>query len=98
MNKEVYISKRIESSMPKLANLDQTGFIKGHYIEDNICLIIDIMKFTKKHNIPGMLVFLDFRKAFDSLEWPSIMRTLNIFNFGTSIQRWVSTFYSNIEI
>ena len=55
------------------------------------------MEFTKKHNIPGILVSLDFRKAFDSLEWPFIMRTLNIFNFGTSIQRWVSTFYTNIE-
>ena len=91
------IAKRIESSLPKLVNLDQTGFIKGRYIGENIRLIIDTMKFTKNHNIPGILVSLDFRKAFDSLEWPFMMRTLNIFNFGTSIQRWVSTFYTSIE-
>ena len=91
------IAKRIESSLPKLVNLDQTGFIKGRYIGENIRLIIDTMEFTKKHNIPGILVSLDFRKAFDSLEWPFMMRTLNIFNFGTSIQRWVSTFYTSIE-
>ena len=91
------IAKRIESSLPKLVNLDQTGFIKGRYIGENIRLIIDTMEFTKKHNIPGILVSLDFRKAFDSLEWPFMMRTLNIFNFGTSIQRWVRTFYTNIE-
>ena len=89
--------KRIESSLPKLVNLDQTDFIKWRYIGENIRLIIDTMEFTKKHNIPGILVSLDFRKAFDSLEWPFMMRTLNIFNFGTSIQRWVSTFYTNIE-
>ena len=91
------IAKRIESSLPKLVNLDQTGFIKGRYIGENIRLIIDTMEFTKKHNIPGILVSLDFRKAFDSLELPFMMRTLNIFNFGTSIQIWVSTFYTNIE-
>ena len=55
------------------------------------------MEFTKTHNIPGILVSLDFRKAFDSLEWPFIMRTLDAFNFGTSIKKWVSTFYTNVE-
>ena len=40
---------------------------------------------------------LDFRKALDSLEWPFLMSTLDVFNFGTSIQKWVSTFYTNIE-
>ena len=55
------------------------------------------MEYTKKYNIPGILVSLDFRKAFDSIEWPFIMRTLDVFNFGMSIQKWVSTFYTNIE-
>ena len=55
------------------------------------------MEYTKAHNIPGILVSLDFRKAFDSQEWPFIMRTLDAFNFGTSIKKWVCTFYTNIE-
>ena len=91
------IAKRIEASLPKLINSDQTGFIKGRYIGENIRLIIDTMEYTKAHNIPGILVSLDFRKAFDSLEWGFIMKTLGVFNFGTSIQKWVSTFYTNIE-
>ena len=27
------------------------------------------MHFTKEKNIPGVAVFLDFEKAFDSIEW-----------------------------
>ena len=91
------IAKRIEASLPKLVNSDQTGFIKGRYIGENIRLIIDTMEYTEKYNIPGILVSLDFRKAFDSIEWPFIMRTLDVFNFGTSIQKWVSTVFTNIE-
>ena len=91
------IAKRIQASLPKLINSDQTGFIKGRYIGEKIRLIIDIMEYTKTHNIPGILVSLDFRKAFDSLELPFIMKTLGVFNFGTSIQKWVSTLFSNIE-
>ena len=91
------IAKRLEASLPKLINHDQTGFFKGRYIGENIRLIIDVMEYTKAHDIPGILVSLDFRKAFDSLEWPFITRTLDTFNFGTSIKKWVCTFYTNIE-
>ena len=29
--------------------------------------------------------------------WPFIMKTLDYFNFGSDMKRWVSTFYTNIE-
>ena len=91
------IAKRIESLLPNLVHSDQTGFIKGRYIGQNIRLIIDIMEHTKSKNMPGILVSLDFQKAFDSLEWSFMMNTLDIFNFGTSIKRWITTFYTIIE-
>jgi len=91
------IAKRIEGLLSKLVHSDQTGFVKGRYIGENIRMIIDAMEHTKSNNIPGILVSLDFRKAFDSLEWPFIMKTLDSFNFGPSIKKWVSTFYKNIE-
>ena len=83
--------------MLNLIHPDQTGFVKGRYIGENIRLISDVLDFTKEQKIPGMLVALDFRKAFDSLEWPFIMRILDAFNFGSSIKRWISTFYTNVE-
>ena len=55
------------------------------------------MEITKSQNLPGILTSLDFRKAFDSLEWPFIMKTLDYFNFGSDIKRWVNIFYTNIE-
>ena len=91
------IAKRLEPILPSLIHSDQTGFVKGRYIGENIRLINDIMQTTKIHNLPGILTSLDFRKAFDSLEWPFIMKTLDYLNFGTDMKRWVSTFYSNIE-
>ena len=70
---------------------DQTGFVKGRYIMSNV------LHFTKEQKIPGILVALDFRKAFDSLGWPFIMRILDAFNFGSSIKRRISTFYTSVE-
>ena len=62
-----------------------------------LILVNDIMEITKSQNLPGILTSLDFRKAFDSLEWPFIMKTLDYFNFGSDIKRWVNIFYTNIE-
>ena len=44
-----------------------------------------------------MLLFIDFEKAFDSLEWAFVNRTLQYFNFGPSLTNWIRTFYNNIE-
>ena len=36
------IARRIEPLLPNLVHTNQTGFIKGRYIGENITLIIDI--------------------------------------------------------
>ena len=76
------IAKRIEPYLPTLIHSDQTGFIKERYIGENIRLIEDVMEHTKLHNIPGILISLDFKKAFDSLEWGFIMNTLDVLILG----------------
>jgi len=81
------IAKRLESILPNLIHPDQTGFVKARYIGENIRLISDIMEYTRLQKIPGILVSLAFHKAFDSIEWPFIMKTLEYFNFGSDIKR-----------
>ena len=89
------IANRIKTVLDKIISKDQTGFIKGRYIGENTRLIYDIMQYTETHNIPGLLVLVDFEKAFDSLSWSFIEKTLEIFNFRSSIQNWIKTFYNN---
>ena len=91
------IAKRIERVLPSLIHPDQTGFMTGRYIGQNIRLINDIIQQTEQQKIPGILILLDFQKAFDSLEWSFIQNTLTLFNFGNEIKKWISTFYMNSE-
>ena len=72
------IAKRIERVLPYLIHPDQTGFMKGRYIGQNIRLINDILRQTELQKIPGILLLLDFQKAFDTLEWSFIQKTLNL--------------------
>ena len=40
---------------------------------------------------------LDFKKAFDTLEWQFIKKILELFNFGENVKKWVGIFYANTE-
>ena len=82
--------------LSKLISTDQTGFISGRYIGENTRLIYDIMNFTDETNVPGLLLIIDFEKAFDTISWTFIQRVLSFFNFGESIKHWVSLFYNDI--
>lgn len=55
------------------------------------------MDFTEKETIPGLLIFIDFQEAFDTLEWNFLFNCLDIFNFGPKFKRWINTFYKNIQ-
>ena len=91
------IARRIEKVLPLLVCSDQSGFVKGRYMGQNIRLINDILEQTKLQDIPGILLQLDFQKALDTIEWKFIQNAIAFFNVGESIQRWISTFYTNIQ-
>ena len=55
------------------------------------------MEYTDVKKISGILLFIDFEKAFDSVEWKFIMNSLELFNFGPSIRKWFSILYNNVE-
>ena len=79
------IANRLKNVRPSIISYDQTGYIKGRFIGENIRLIDSVIRFAKERNIPGLLLFLDFEKAFDTIEWPFITKTLQYFGFGPSM-------------
>ena len=91
------IANRIKSVLPQLIHPDQTGFVKGRYIGDNLRLVYDLIHFLDNNNLPGLLVSIDFEKAFDSVNWDYMNKVLQIFGFGNDICQWISAFYKNIR-
>ena len=89
------IASWIKEVPSALIHSDQSGFMKDMFISQNIRLINNILEQTELQNVPGILLQLDFRKAFDTVEWPVIQQTLSKFNFGDTIKR--KTFYYNAE-
>ena len=72
----------INSFLPSLIDKDQTGYIKNRFIGNNIRIIEDILIYTKFNKVTGILLAIDFEKAFDSLRWDFLDKCLQTFNFG----------------
>jgi hypothetical protein len=89
------IANRLKKCLDKIVSNNQTGFIKGRFIGENTRLIYDIMNYTEEKDIPGLLLLIDFEKAFDSKSWNFVLQTLTLFNFGNDFKRWFTLLYKD---
>ena len=47
--------------------------------------------------LPGIAVFVDFKKAFDSIALDYLAKVLNVVNFKKDFKRWVRILYTDIS-
>jgi hypothetical protein len=90
------IAERLKNVLSNLIHSIQTGYVKGRQITDNIRSVDDIYFYTKQKHIPGLIINIDFEKAFDSVDWEFLKLTMAKFNLRHCFINWVKTFYSDI--
>lgn len=71
----------MKRASPKIINNDQSGFLKGRSIAEKNLLIDGIINYAGNMDKTGLLMFTDFEKAFDSMEWAFIERALTVLKF-----------------
>ena len=75
------VANGMKKRLPCIIHYYQTGYVQDRYIGETVLSIFDIIEFTVIENVPGMLIFIDFQKAFNNLEWDFIFGCLEAFNF-----------------
>ena len=70
------IANRVKKVITSIISEEQTGFIKGRYIGENVRLISEVIENANKTDEPGLIFFTDFNKAFDSLDHSFLWKTL----------------------
>ena len=76
------IANRLKGVLNTIIHENQKGFLSGRLIGENTRLMYDIISHVEYQNKSGMLLLLDFEKAFDSVSWNYIHKVLVFFNFG----------------
>jgi len=88
------LANRIQKVIPKLVSEQQSAYMKNRYIGNNVRFIDDLLYYCKCNKIGGALLFLDFQKAFDSISWDFIFKTLEKFGFGNDFIQWLQLLYT----
>ena len=91
------MANRMKKVLNKIISSDQRGFLKDRYMEENTRLIYDLIQYCKENNREGILLLIDFEKAFDSIEWKYIKKILRKYNFGKNFIRWFNIVYNNSQ-
>ena len=92
------LAQRMQKIIRNIINNDQSTYRKGRYMGTNIRLVSDIIDYFDMMIESGFLLMLDFKNAFDSIEWNFLLRSLQYFNFGPTFIKWVETIYWKSEV
>ena len=91
------IANRLKPFLNNIISESQTGFLSGRNIGESTRLIYDVMFATEKYDIPGLLMLIDFEKAFDSVSWKFLYNVLHFYGCGQGFINWIKLFNSNIK-
>lgn len=81
------LSNILSPILQKIISPEQSGFVKGRLIQDNILCAREIFRFlSKKVKGFNLVIKLDTNKAYDTLIWHALIKVLK--NFGFS-ERWI---------
>ena len=75
-------ANRIKKILPKLIGESQKGFVQDRFIGENTVLTLDILQETLLNGDTGLMILVDFEKAFDAISWEYISKILKIFKFS----------------
>lgn len=90
-------AKRLKTGLSEIINETQTGFMPKRLISCNIRLILDLIDYAHHINSDAIILFLDFYKAFDTIEHKFLFLTLELFGFGEHFIKFVKMIYKDIN-
>jgi len=88
------LASRLKEVLCDVINLEQKGFLKNRCLSENCRYLYDVMFELEKKNKPGLLLLVDFEKAFDSISWEYMKKVLEKYNFGDNFRKWFSILYN----
>ena len=83
------LAVRLQSVIDSIINKDQSAFIKGHNIGENILDVYSLIAAAEDNDESDILVFLDIEKAYDTVNWRFLSAVLLKLGFPDSFVHWV---------
>jgi hypothetical protein len=87
------LARRIQTDLTEIIRPNQTGFVEGRSILDNVFMVQETLGWAEESNQDLVLLLLDFEKTFDKIEWDFLFKALDKLGFSPTWVRWVASLY-----
>ena len=91
------LTERLKPALESIIHTDQKGFVSGRFIGEVVRNTYDILEYAKCRNRAGLLLLIDFEKAFDTISHSFIIKCLNFFGFGFSFIKWINLLLNDVS-
>ncbi|GKB79744.1 RNA-directed DNA polymerase, eukaryota, reverse transcriptase zinc-binding domain protein, partial [Tanacetum coccineum] len=86
------LTNRIKKGLEKVVSSNQSAFIPGRSIQDNILLTQELLKGYNRKNGPKRCALkIDLQKAYDTVSWSFLESILGRFGFPEKMVKWIMT-------
>ena len=83
------ITQRIKPAIESIIGRQQKAYIKSNNVGSVILNLINMIKHVSLKKKTALILLIDFRKAFDSLDHTFMHNTLKLMGFGPDIITWI---------
>ena len=92
------IANRLQVVLPYLISQDQVGFLKGRNIATNLTDLLTEIEYCEINRIDGIITFVDFEKAFDTIDWTAMQTIMRSFGFPDCFIKLVMLCYRGFGV
>ncbi|GJV03161.1 RNA-directed DNA polymerase, eukaryota, reverse transcriptase zinc-binding domain protein, partial [Tanacetum coccineum] len=84
------LNNRIKNALCKLVNQNQSAFIPGRQITNNILITQELLRgYNWKNGVKRVAINIDIQKAYDTVSWSFLEKALILFGFHEKMVKWI---------
>ena len=91
------IANRLSTVLSTIISENQVGFVKGRNVSSLIRTIDDTIETLRNTQNPGILLAIDYKRAFDSISKEYMLYAFKSFGFGDAFMKWVQVLLANTD-
>ncbi|GJW43442.1 reverse transcriptase domain, reverse transcriptase zinc-binding domain protein [Tanacetum coccineum] len=92
------LATRLSKVIHKLIRPNQTAFLAGRQILDGTLIANEIVHCAKKEKFNLLFFKVDFKKAFDSVNWKFLLDIMSQMGFGPKWRKWILACLSSASV